>query len=182
MKVAAKDNYNWINYKSYDSLNNEDFWKIITFYIFHTPCKGLSAQGKLLKDYGWNKPWKKPYKLNFQLKQASTNFKLLFSAKTRSNMSEALEKSNMLDDFPSNVLTERICIHDNKKNQFISVFYHVRNAFAHGRFSIINKNGEEIFILEDQYQQIITARMILRKKTLLNWINIIESGEKEYTP
>ena len=32
------------------------------------------------------------------------------------------------------------------------------------------------------YLQKVTARMILRKKTLLNWIDIIEAGEKEFKP
>ncbi len=34
--------------------------------------------------------------------------------------------------------------------------------------------------MEDRYQKELTARLILKKQTLLNWIKIIENGEKEY--
>lgn len=71
------------------------------------------------------------------------------------------------------------------RNQFLSVFYHLRNAFAHCRINMIDYEDECIFILEDivpnqknEHKQKLSARMIIRKSTLLKWIDIIEEGEK----
>ena len=68
----------------------------------------------------------------------------------------------------------------------MSVFYHLRNAFAHGRLNMVDVDGECVFLFEDIQENKkkgeikVTARMILRKSTLLKWIEIIENGEKEY--
>ena len=95
-----------------------------------------------------------------------------------------LTKADLISSFPSNIAKERICIYDCKNNQFMSVFFHIRNAFAHGRFDFRALNDEEYYILEDVQKDKdclkVSARMILKKRTLLNWMDIIEGGEKEY--
>lgn len=76
-------------------------------------------------------------------------------------------------------------MYNKKKNQFISVFYHLRNAFAHGRLNMIDigLKDDYVFIFEDIQKKKemckVTARMILRKSTLLKWIDIIEAGYHE---
>lgn len=101
-------------------------------------------------------------------------------------MDDALEKADLLNCFPSDYSRERICIYDNQKNQFLSVFYHIRNALAHCRLNMINIDSDCVFIFEDiqpnknAEQLKVSARMILRKSTLLKWIEIIENGENEY--
>lgn len=159
---------------------DEDFIKIIDFFQFHAPVPGQSARCKTLTEYGWTNPWKKPYWLNKQLRQMSSNYDLLFTAKSLGYMEENLEKA----DFPSDLGRERICVADNKKNQFMSVFYHIRDAFAHGRFYITDYEEHKIFVMEDvspgSGQKTVSARMIIRKDTLLAWIDLIENGEKLY--
>lgn len=111
---------------------------------------------------------------------------LLFSAKDYDSMNNALEKADLMHSFPSNYSYERICVYNNQKNQFLSVFYHIRNAFAHCRLNIVDIAGDCVFVLEDVQPQKnkemlkVSARMILRKSTLLKWIEIIENGESEY--
>lgn len=141
---------------------------------------------KTLEEYGWFAPWRKPYYLNRQLRQAASNYELLFSSKGYDEMDVALEKADLKETFPSDFSRERICIYDTQKNQFLSVFYHIRNAFAHCRLNMIDVNGECVFIFEDVQpkknteQLKVSARMILQKSTLLKWIDIIENGEREY--
>ena len=97
-----------------------------------------------------------------------------------------MKRGNLYDDFPSDLKTERICVYDNMHNQFLSVFYHIRNAFAHCRLNMIDVDGECVFVLEDIVRDKkkntlkLSARMVIKKSTLLNWINLIEDGEKEY--
>ncbi len=95
-------------------------------------------------------------------------------------------ESDLNNCFPSHFERERICVVDNKNNQFMSVFYHIRNAFAHGRFYLQNCNGNKVFVMEDvaskrDSKKSITARMIIQKKTLLKWIDLIKGGEKIYS-
>lgn len=188
MKYYTSNSPTWLQWIAPEEFNNEELFRIVIFYVFHSPCTKLSAMGKSLAEYNWNTPWKKPYYLNKQLKQASTNFNLLFSASKYSDMSEALEAADLKDNFLSDLGRERICIYDNEKNQFMSVFYHIRNAFAHCRLNIVDVNSECTFILEDvnskmknsNSQVAVSARMILKKSTLLKWIDIIEGGEQEY--
>ena len=87
--------------------------------------------------------------LNRQLKQASTNFNLIYSANTYDSLELALDKADLNDSFPSDFGRERIAIYDNMRNQFLSVFYHLRNAFAHCRINMIDFEGDCVFILED---------------------------------
>lgn len=83
-------------------------------------------------------------------------------------------------------LKNSICAVDNQKNQFMSVFYHIRNAFAHGRLNMVDVDGDCVFILEDvqpnkkEEKLKVSARMIIKKSTLLRWIDIIEGGQTEY--
>ena len=101
-------------------------------------------------------------------------------------MDNALEKADLKENFPSNIANERVCIYDNQKNQFMSIFYHIRNSFAHCRLNMVDVDGECIFIFEDvqpnknKNKLKISARMILRKRTLLKWIDLIEHGERRY--
>ena len=100
-------------------------------------------------------------------------------------MEDNLKKADLMDNFPDNLDRERICVVNNKKNQFMSVFYHIRDSFAHGRFFVQDCNGRKVFVMEDVAPregslEPVTARMIIRKETLLNWINLIKGGEKLY--
>ena len=58
-----------------------------------------------------------------------------------------------------------------------SVLTHIRNAFAHGNTYFFD-NGNVMF--EDKNNGIITARIIIRQQTLLDWISIIDKEKKYY--
>ena len=165
---------------------DERFIRIIKFFVVHCPCNDVSAKQISLSDYGWSNPWSKPYYLNKQLKEVANKDLLLCVASNYDNMEKELHNAALYPMFPSDLSNERICIYDCKKNQFMSIFYHIRNAFAHGRFDFRILNDEEYYILEDVQPRKntrelkVSARMILKKSTLIKWIDIIENGEKEY--
>ena len=186
MAIMTERNPEWINWIAPDQFNDKDLFRIVIFFVFHSPCENLSSMRKNLLEYGWTTPWKKPYYLNKQLRQNASTYELLFSAKGYDEMEAALEKADLKETFPSDFSRERICIYDNQGNQFLSVFYHIRNAFAHCRLNMVDVDGECVFILEDvqpkknSNQLKVSARMILRKSTLIKWIDLIENGECEY--
>lgn len=186
MATFSDRNPDWIRWIAPEHFNDQDLFKIVIFFVFHSPCSNLSSMGKTLDEYGWSAPWKKPYYLNKQLRQASLYELVVYSAKGYNEMDVALEKADLKETFPSDFSRERICIYDNQGNQFLSVFYHIRNAFAHCRLNMVDVDGDCVFIFEDvqpkknSNQLKVSARMILRKSTLLKWIDLIENGAREY--
>lgn len=178
----------WVQQLDDSIFENYRFQKIMRFFVIDSPVNGLSIRKKDLNSYGWSKPWNKEFYLNKQLKELSTNEKLIFSAHTYADMEEALTKAEVIKNFPNDTSIEKIVIYNNKNNQFISTFYHIRNSIAHGRFNVIfNKTSEDwIFIFEDGMKNPkngkfkVSARMILKCSTLLSWIELIKGGEKPY--
>ncbi len=175
---------NWLNALEQNIYEDIRFQKIVRFFVINTPVLGLSARTIDLKTYGWTKPWNKKYYLNRQLKELSTNPQLMFSTKNYEDMEITLEKAGLLNDFPSNLSTEVIVIYNNKNNQFISTFSHIRNSLAHGRFNINCDSEDWIFVFEDGIRRKnrfkLSARIVLKLDTLLAWVKLIEGGECEY--
>lgn len=186
MEVFTNRNPEWLEWIAPEEFCDKELFRIVIFFVFHSACTNLSSMRKSLSEYGWSNPWKKPYYLNKQLKQVSKSERLIFSVDSYNAMSDGLEKADLNSTFPSNLSCERICIYDCQDNQIMSVFYHIRNAFAHCRLNMVDVEGECVFILEDVQPKAnkdelkVSARMILRKNTLLKWIEIIENGESEY--
>lgn len=108
----------WLEWIAPERFNDKDLLRIITFFVFHSPCQELSSMSKTLEEYNWNSPWKKPFWLNRQLKEASSNSNLLFSEATCSSVEKALKTADLLDDFPSKLEQERIAFYNNKKISF----------------------------------------------------------------
>ena len=174
-----------------ETLKDKDFQKIFFFFTIYTPCTVLSCRGKSLESYGWESPWEEPYFLDKQL--SSLTELEIYPAKKLSNLENELVKANLHKKFPLKPQKEVICIYTETErlkgeNIFLHIFYHLRNAFAHGRFNVTECNGEQLFFFEDRSPRLdkekntypISARMILRKSTLLKWIEIIEGGKKNF--
>ncbi len=175
----------WLTRISEEDIVDDVYRSILDFFVLYSPCEGLSARSRSLTEfYHWNNPWSKPFWLNKQLKQCAENYEILFAASSYAQMEQELNKADLIN-FPTNISKERICFHNTKGNQFMSVFYHLRNSLAHGRFNITHLNdGENIYVLEDVSgkgkERKVSARMVIREKTLVKWMILIKGGEKEY--
>lgn len=95
MATISDRNPSWIRWIAPEHFNNQDLFRIVIFFVFHSPCSNLSSMGKTLIEYGWNTPWRKPYYLNKQLRQAATSHELIYSAKGYDEMDVALEKADL---------------------------------------------------------------------------------------
>ena len=60
----------------------------------------------------------------------------------------------------------------------MSVLFHLRNAFALGRLAMYAADKDGVFVLEDGLRKngefVVRSRMILKKSTLIKWIDILE--------
>lgn len=190
MKEYDSTGSSWITALDERNFSDDNFQKILSFFLIHTPVISLFAQAKDLHSHGWSSPWNKKYYLNKQLKEASSNYNLIFSTKKYDVMSDAITKADLRTNFLTDLQTERIAIYISNKDQsqFISVFNHIRNSIAHARFVIrkaeIEGRYKRVYVFQDGKLEKngfkISARMVLREETLLKWIDIISGGEVEY--
>jgi len=179
----APINPGWIKKRVPDSYADDVLKEMILFYVINTPCADLSSSGIEVNEYGWSKDvWK-----NDKLKKALFDVaglkrkETFFVVKHTSEMREGCEQSNLKKKFHQERNTQRIVIYKGRYNEVLSVFYHIRNAFAHGRLAMYDcKDGDLMFALEDgikrngQFE--VRSRMLLKKSTLKSWMDIIKSG------
>ena len=61
-----------------------------------------------------------------------------------------------------------------------SIYYYIRNAFAHGSFEIVRENKKQpVYRFESKKDGVIKARMQLKENTLIRLKELAEMGPKE---
>lgn len=158
------------------------FNKILHFFVINTPVEELSSKSKTLASYGWTDPWGAGNNLRKQLiGLTSTRKSFLYFTNRLDSMDDKLKDSRLLTFPPPADLSERVCIYDNQHNQILSLFYHIRNSLAHGRFNVEKAGKANVLIMEDIGEKIgieypCSARMIIQLSTMKKWIELIEAG------
>lgn len=188
---TAPLNPGWIGKYPKGYADKAEFCKIIQFYVLRTPCTGVSYQGVEISKYGWNKKtvWQndnvlKNTLMNIADMRRGKNF--ILSKKIESIVQD-LNKADLNSKFQERRENQKFVFYKDYKypNEFMSLFYHIRNSLAHGRFSIyLSKMGETMYVLESGNKSAnkrdtvlnIRARIIVKESTLLKWISIIEKG------
>ena len=162
---------------------DDDLKRIILFYVFNTPCEQLSTSSIPLKDYGWTKTvWQNNALKDLLFSVAELKRDETFVvAKNVYDMKDACQTAKLAGKFQNQRDVERIAIYKPANYpEFMAVFYHIRNALAHGRLAMYKHGEDVIFALEDGVKKgdkfQIRSRMVLKKSTLLQWIKIIENG------
>lgn len=160
---------------------------LLRFFVVETPAPGLSSRSIPVSEYGWDTPWRKPQYLNKKLKAASSNKSLYWSAAAVGDMEQALRNADLFDcaGIESKPF-ESAVFYDAKSNQTISLFYHLRNGFAHGRFCAFKSKGDIWFAIEDVAGKRkddpagdikrLTARILIKNSTLCKWMKLIKAG------
>jgi len=177
-------NPGWIKRRVPNEYADDSLKDLIVFFVINTPCTDLSSSSIELSDYGWGKDiWKneKLKKALFQIAGIERGSTFVVAQKTN-EMKAICEKASLKKNFHKSRDVERIAIFKGRYNEFLSICYHIRNAFAHGRLAMYDyENGNDIvFVLEDgikkngEFQ--VRSRMVLRKSTLIKWMKILKSG------
>ncbi len=179
----AKLNPKWIEKYVPDSYADDDLKKIIIFYVINTPCTKTSSSGIPLSEYGWSKDGRKNNKLKTQLYDVAKleKEKTIFVANNLKNMQSFFEMAKMQADFYKNREQEKIAYYQGKDDEILSILKHIRNSLAHGRLAMYPcEPNDVIFVLEDGIATTknfkVRSRMIIKKSTLLKWIDIIKAG------
>ena len=145
---------------------DDNFQRIVQFYLFESPIDGVSHRGKIFKDYGWS---------------GSSRFKMLERLlKSASGMDDAqwniLESSSEVKRRSDGVTYDHQFIYsDRSKGKVPTFIYSIRNAFAHGSFDLLEIDGCRHYLIENEYGNNLRSKMMLSEHTLIEWIKIIKT-------
>lgn len=166
-KIYVKD------FSSSIPLTNKKFQKILQFYLFECPVAGVSVKGVDFDAYGIRKKGFEKLKKKMFCK-ATPSFRNNYKACTSNReLSAYLEKCKNLSP------PDEYCVFfKNKGTVMESLYYSIRNAFAHGGFCIMQYSKERIYILQNNHNDTIKAEMALHEETLLSWIGCVRDFNK----
>lgn len=186
---------NWLDTIVPPEYEDEKLYEIILFFVIHSPCKGQSSKGISLTERGWKpKPWNSPRYLKEKLDKAIFGDDLRLLKMTES-------KAKLLPEISSLDLDDNFYIHRNKQrmlyskssnggcdSEYMSLFYHIRNALAHGRLAMFpTKNNDITFVMEDgkpvgkqaDNKFEVSARIVINKSSLLRIIEVLKNPPTE---
>lgn len=163
--------------------SNKNFLRILDFYLFHCPVttkstikkeavyKKVSQRAITFEEKGWV-GGRLTALHNEMLKHIE--HKDVNSAEEVASAWEELERTSTNRDF----YCDRV-VYCNTIGKTKSLYYTIRNAFAHGSFEILNVKGKYIYFFETEKNGEMRSKIRLKEKTLLSWLTLFERG---YTP
>ena len=181
--LRVSDSPDWIDVKSFNRNELEVLKEILPFYVINTLQENYSYRGIPITNYGWpDNIWNtgEVKEQLFHVANLSLDYNL-FVAERLEDMSDICSQAHLDSNFYQYRDQERIAIYVNSKsNLVLSIFKHIRNSLAHGRFVMVPTGDDTIFVMEsvDNSRQglVLKARMVLRASTLIKWMEIIKKG------
>ena len=190
-KVSKKANKKSLTVSPFSYAQIDMLWD---FYVTHT-ISGGSGLERSVNDYGWKKDDNKkdgyPALEKELIAKAglsnnicfirSTTCKDTMSAMNLSNDEICIEhpRAVLLQKYSTTVdENEKISFSGGGENRVNCLFRHIRNSFAHGNTYFFD-NGN--VLLEDKDNSKITAAILIKQQTLLDWIRVIDKEEQFYT-
>lgn len=164
-------------YRNFDkplSIGSSNFRKILSFYLFECPTPNTSARTRTFNELGWNKS-KQFAQLKKKMLDASLgNLRQNYYPCKKDELAEKFETVRTVK--PVNEYC--VFLKFDEKNVMQSLYSAIRNAFAHGSFSIQSFNGIKVYFFAN-FDGYLKAEIVLREDTLLKWIEIIKKGYQE---
>lgn len=164
-----------INYENEYDLSDPALQRILKHYVFLCPVEMVSQKAyhtsKTFPQMGWGGTILTS--LIAALKRNTYSGKLAYvfieDGRNVENEFKKLKKSNIND--------REIVVYKKSGNylQTKSLFYAIRNAFAHGDFSIEkDENGDKLYTLRNFHAKEVKAYLCLYEKTLLMWLWLLD--------
>lgn len=168
-------------------IDSDDYLKILEFYIIECPSvkngKPMTAKyfdiKKLWKRVWWKNDSLKPKLVNAIIEYNNTKFEdcvKKFNSEADSKYAIEVLKLHDKASFDNKI---KIGVVDICNNIFMSIFRHIRNGFAHGRFYFYESDNKMMLFLEDVNKDKVTARMTIPVEQLISWIDIIKNTNSD---
>lgn len=173
-----REHTHWCGFKGKIIFNDENFIKILNFYLFECPAPHSSVRAKTFRDYKWITATEFA-DLQRKLSNASSD-KIWIHRIAVKDLYDILVKTKQLDKVS---LSKETVIYTDGETSMATLFKSIRNAFAHGSFAIRTVKGEHYYCLENRKPDEINppeirARIVLKETTMLEWIKIVKAGYK----
>lgn len=175
----------WINSKDTEKHGTESLANIMLFYVVFCPCKQYATQKRTLEYYKWKrKPWTSNRYLKAELNQVATkSFQNQRKMTEWYNVKNELDGLSRADEHWFGSRSEFAVYSNVETSDYMSLFYHIRCALAHGRFLIMDHSGHKFYAFENGIIKgkrfFVKARIVLKEETLLGWIRIITNGPQK---
>lgn len=186
--VISSQHPQWLDTIVSNQYCDDKLYKIILFFVIFSPCPKYCTQGRTLQFYHWKeKPWSTNRYLKNKLDEGVffNRGKYFRCVSKTSQLVDALHKAELGEDFYLHREIERAAFTNAAGNEYMSLFHHIRCALAHGRIAMfeIPDSDDLLFVMENGSEYgngfQVKARMVLRRRTLLKWIDIITAGPLE---
>lgn len=156
---------------------DEPLARLLQFYVWETPVKGVSQKGRLLREYGWEGPNIRTLQARMRECSGFPDSKGRFWVGcTCSEVEGQLKDLDRLDGYDCSfefaVHTER----NSSKTE--GLFCLIRNSFAHGSFRINRYGNQRYIAMENRHEGKLKGRAIIKEETLLEWIKIVKKDPK----
>ena len=164
-------------YKQFDKevkLSNKNFQKILDFYLFSCPTPQKSFRSKTFEQLGWKGTKQFAQLKTLLISSASNSLKENYHPCKKEELEKQFEAATNIHPI------DEYCIFlkSDEKTVIQSLFSAIRNAFAHGSFSVGTYKKTRVYFFAN-YHDYLKAEIVLQEKTLLAWMEIVEKG---YTP
>lgn len=179
--LIVSANADWLNTYIGKGFYDNDFYRIIEFYVLHSPCKVSSYTPISFEKLGWKNPWNSSrFRHEFDIVpnfRKDENYRYHESINHFKGM---WEDANWGEFFNIEKSEFAVFIHAGESNPRMDLLHHIRNSFAHGRFSVKKDSGEYYIYLEDVTTVrsvtglVVNSRICLKKSTLISWLDTFE--------
>lgn len=164
--------------KSFDNkivFSSNNFQKILDFYLFRCPVEGTSFRSIGFEKYGWKGAKQFAYLKKALLKAANSDLASNYYPCKKDELAVKFEKVSIVAP------VDEYCVFLRNEEDTVmqSLFSAIRNAFAHGSFSVrtYTSQGNKVRVyFFSNYNKYLKAEIVLQEATLLEWIKIVEAG------
>ena len=166
----------------------EETNRLLNFYLYIGPASGndfASTTIRSLASYGWRGHQLTSLERKLLASSGISSFCMLNSERIDATLASMDLVDKICPAHPRAVIQRtvkkiqlkedgQLSIEYVDANRMRCLFRHIRNSIAHG---LIYEVSESCLLLEDRGRdKLITARILIKKRTLIDWIDIIEKG------
>ena len=159
------------------ALTIDEYYRIYTFFVTYSMCDKQSAKKRSFSDYGWQNGNIKNTALGNALAAVlNLNRNPHFIFTDKNELGTKFNALDLPDGIATNLAYERAVVgKTSESNNYMKLFYRIRDGFAHGKFKLrFSTTNEKMVVIQDDDGHNVTARIIIKLDTLLNFVSAID--------
>ena len=143
-------------------------------------CGTQSLKKRSFTDYGWESNLISDSDLGVALNtilNLNKNKDFIFT--DQDDFKKRFSDLAFTDGALPNLDTERAVIgKTSEPNNYLRLFYRIRDAFAHGKYCLVfhSATNEKMVVMEDNDRYNFTARMVLKLRTIIGFIDTVDKN------